>query len=290
MTGMQRQLILVTGLSGAGKSTALKYLEDIGYETVDNLPLALLQPLVDLPSSRALAIGIDCRTRDFAATALLKQLDLLRAQGGWAISLVYFDSGDESLIRRFMATRRRHPLADDRPVMDGIALERELTAPLRTAADFMLDTSMMNLPELRQWLQGHFARSASSQLAVQLVSFSFRNGLPREADLVFDVRFLKNPHYVPALQPYSGENADVGRYIAGDPAFAPFFDKTAEMLLSLLPHYGREGKQYLTIAVGCTGGRHRSVYVAARLAQLLTDKGYDARLSHRDKDKSEGSL
>lgn len=284
-----KKLLLVTGLSGAGKTSVLKRLEDMGYEAVDNPPLALLPPLLasyDDRAATALAVGVDCRSHDFRAEDLLRQLEGAQKRG-WQAQLVFIDADDDALLRRFTATRRRHPLAHDRSVMDGIALERGLLQSLKRAAHQSLDTSQMSLPDLRDWLAGHFALSQRPRLAVQVLSFSYRLGLPREADLVFDARFLKNPHYVEALRPLTGVDVPVGQFIMTDPAFTPFFGKMAEMLLSLLPHYGREGKQYLTIAVGCTGGRHRSVFVAEKLARLLTDEGYDAMLRHRDKDKDE---
>jgi UPF0042 nucleotide-binding protein len=283
-------VLLVSGMSGAGKASALKILEDLGYEAVDNLPLSLLPSLAAgsggaAAPKRALAVGIDSRTRDYDPGTFADLLAELRRRQDLGVRLLFLDCDDEVLQNRFTATRRRHPLAGDRRLSDGIALERRLMAPLRDYADLTLDTSHLALPELRQLLAAHFALDAGPGINLMVMSFAFGRGLPREADLVFDVRFLSNPHYQEALRPRTGEDAGVGAYIAADPAFPPFFQGLGDMLLALLPHYEREGKRYLTVAVGCTGGRHRSVFVAGKLAQLLSDEGYRISLRHRDKDK-----
>jgi len=279
--------VLVTGLSGAGRSTALKVLEDLGYEAVDNLPLSLLASLVrpgDRPL-RPLAIGVDIRTRDFAVDPLLREVDRLTALSGVAASVLFVDCDDEVLQRRFTETRRRHPLADDRPVSDGIRREREMVARLRERADVVLDTTVMKLGDLKQALSGYFALERGTGLAVTVVSFAYRSGLPREADLVIDTRFLDNPHYVSELEPLTGLEPRVADYVASDPAFASFLAGLEAWLAPLLPRYEREGKSYLTIAVGCTGGRHRSVVVAERLAAWLAGLGRRATLIHRDIDR-----
>ena len=285
------RVLVVSGMSGAGKSTALKVLEDLGYEAVDNLPLSLLRRLTsepptpaDSPARRALAVGIDTRTRDFRPESLLAKLGALRERPDLEARLVFMDCDDGILQSRFTATRRRHPLAADRPVGDGIAIERRLMWPLRRHADDVIDTSQTTLPELRRQLSARFALGAEPGLNLQVLSFSYARGLPREADLVFDVRFLENPHYNEKLRPLTGDAPEVAAFIAADPTFTPFFRGLGDMLVSLLPHYSREGKRYLTIAVGCTGGRHRSVFVAGKLAQLLADEGYRVALRHRDRD------
>jgi UPF0042 nucleotide-binding protein len=281
----RRQVLLVTGLSGAGHTTALKVLEDLGYEAVDNLPLFLLGGLAgDVAGAelRPMAIGVDSRTRDFTAAALAEHRDRLTADPGLEVRLLYLDCGDESLRRRFTETRRRHPLALDRPIDDGIRRERQLLAPLRESADLVIDTTDLAIGDLRRLLRGHFGLDHRPAAAIAIVSFSYRNGLPREADLVFDVRFLRNPHYDPALRPLTGRDAEVGQFVAADPAFAPFFASLTQLLLPLLPSFEREGKSYLTIAVGCTGGRHRSVYVAERLAAWLAAQERPAIVRHRD--------
>ncbi|HYM31427.1 MAG TPA: RNase adapter RapZ [Candidatus Cybelea sp.] len=289
MSGSRIRLLLVSGLSGAGKSSALKILEDLGYEAVDNLPLALLsglappEPANDAAASpHAIAVGIDSRTRGFDAERLVATLGDFRARGDVDARLLFLECDDAELLHRFTATRRRHPLASDRPVADGIAHERQLMAKLRDAADQVIDTTDVSLPELRHVLSERCALDAEHGLNITVASFSYRRGLPREADLVFDVRFLKNPYYVANLTDLTGDRPEVGAYIASDAAFTPFFQGLSEMLLTLLPHYSREGKSYLTIAIGCTGGRHRSVYVAEKLARLLRDEGYRVSLRHRD--------
>ncbi len=277
------RLVLVTGMSGAGRSTALRVLEDEGYEAIDNLPLSLLNAVVhEVGLQRPIAVGVDIRTRDFAVGPILAQLDGLAADPHFAITLLFVDCDDEVLGRRFTETRRRHPLAQGRPVADGIAVERRLVAPLRERADLVIDSSHLTPADLRQQLLGRFGLEATLGMSVFVTSFSFRQGLPREADLVFDVRFLANPHYDPALKPLSGQNAAVADYVTQDAGFAPFFGQLTAMLEGLLPRYEREGKSYLTIAVGCTGGRHRSVFVAERLAAWLGERGRQVHLAHRD--------
>ena len=281
------RVVLVTGLSGAGKTTALKTLEDLGYEVVDNLPLGMVANL--LPATTALAVGIDVRTHDFRIDSLFAELDSLAAHPELDTRLLFLDCDDDVLRRRFTETRRPHPLADDRPVSDGIRHERSLMYPVRARADLALDTSRLSQPELRRLLVGHFALDEAAGLRVFVTSFAFRHGLPREADLVFDVRFLRNPHYVPDLKPLRGRDAGVADYVAADDAFAPFFESLVAWLLPLLPRYAAEGKSYLTLAVGCTGGRHRSVAVAERLAARLSEAAIAVQIAHRDVDRQQTS-
>jgi UPF0042 nucleotide-binding protein len=280
----RRRVVIVSGLSGAGKSTALRALEDAGYEAVDNLPLSFLGALVQAggEGTRPLAIGIDARTRDFAPQPVLDALAGLRASPGVDARLLYLDADDEVLRRRFTETRRRHPLALDRPVLDGIQAERSLLWALREGADIALDTSNATGAELRRMVQERLADDLRPGLVVAVVSFAYRWGLPREADLVFDVRFLANPHYEPALEPLTGRDPAVGAFIERDPGFEAFFAGLVAMLAALLPRYEREGKSYLTIGCGCTGGKHRSVHVAERLARWLRQRGRQVKLVHRD--------
>jgi RNase adaptor protein for sRNA GlmZ degradation len=277
------RVVLVTGLSGAGRATALKGLEDLGYEAIDNLPLNLLEAIVVVGTlSRPIAVGVDTRTRDFAAEPVLDQLEVLAADEQLDLTLLFLDCDDDALKRRFTETRRRHPLAKGRPVADGIAVERRLVKPLRDRADLVIDTSKLSPWELRHVLSGHLKPFGSQGMSIFVTSFSYREGLPREADLVFDMRFLANPHYEPNLRPLTGRDQAVVDYIAADPHFAPFFTHLTAMLESLLPRYAAEGRSYLTIAIGCTGGRHRSVMTAEKLAAWLASKEHRINLNHRD--------
>ncbi|HZL60494.1 MAG TPA: RNase adapter RapZ [Stellaceae bacterium] len=280
------RLLVVTGMSGAGRSTALKTLEDMGYEAVDNLPLTLLPKLVGpRPGNVPLAIGVDVRTRDFAVPSLVKALDELVKGKNIDLKMVFLDCDDDRLERRYTETRRRHPLAAERPVADGIRLERQRVWPLRDRADLVLDTSSLTPGDLKRVLQGQFALDHAPGITIFVTSFSYRHGLPRDADLVFDMRFLKNPHYVESLQELSGRDRAVGQFIEGDPDLAPRFNELCDWLARLLPRYEAEGKSYLTIAIGCTGGRHRSVYVAERLVAWLAGEGRRVALLHRDLDR-----
>ena len=284
------RLVLVTGMSGAGKTTALKTLEDTGYEAVDNLPLKLLSTLLrpGAAGSEALAINLDVRTRDFTVDAFEAEIAPLATREDLDVRILFVDCDDEVLQRRYTETRRRHPLADDRPVIDGIRHERNLIQRLRERADVVLDTTDLAEGDLRRIVAGNFALDDRPALTIFVTSFSYRLGLPREADLVFDVRFLANPHYDPLLRPLTGLDPAVGEHVENDPAFKPFSDALAAMLPPLLPRFEREGKSYLTIAVGCTGGRHRSVFVAERLAALIGEHGHRVRVRHRELDRSPG--
>lgn len=279
------RVLVVSGMSGAGKSTALKALEDLGYEVVDNLPLALFDRLLDpaeLTAARPIAFGIDSRTRGFDAEAIAARLQALRADG-MDVRLLFLDCAGGELTRRFSETRRKHPLALDRPAADGIAAERELLAPLRRWADAVIDTTDTLAADLRNQIADRFGGEGGRPLTLTILSFGFARGLPRDADLVFDMRFLANPHWDLDLRPMTGEDDAVADYVAADPAFEPAFERIADLLLTLLPGYGREGKAYLTVAFGCTGGRHRSVFIARRIAARLEAAGYAPHLIHRDK-------
>ena len=279
-----RQVVLVTGLSGAGNSTVLKALEDLGYEAIDNLPLVLAGAVMGRSEDRVrpIAIGIDSRTRDFTAASLHEQLVALRGRPDLAVQMIFVDCDDDVLQRRFTETRRRHPLAVDRPVVSGIQQERAILMPLRDQADRLIDTSMLTIHDLRRLVETEFGLAPGTGLFVIVTSFSYRRGLPREADLVFDVRFLENPHWDPDLRPLTGLDERVQRYITADPDFTTFFDGLIGLLGPLLPRYNREGKRYLTLAVGCTGGKHRSVFVTERLAAWLRSMGLRVGVVHRD--------
>jgi UPF0042 nucleotide-binding protein len=289
--GRAMRLVLVTGMSGAGRSSALRALEDAGYEAVDNLPLALLDAIVASEGlrGRGLAIDVDIRSRGFSAPELAGAIDALFARPGLDGRLLFIDCDDEVLRRRFTETRRRHPLAKDRPVLDGIRHERRQIEVVRARADVVIDTTELSVADLRRLVVGHFPLERD-RLSVFVVSFGFRKGVPREADLVFDVRFLANPHYVEALRPRTGLDAPVVAHVTADPAFAGFLAGLERLILPLLPLYEREGKHYLTIAVGCTGGRHRSIVVAERLGAILAREGQEVRVAHRDLDLAEAGV
>ena len=278
-------LVLVTGVSGAGRTTTLKILEDFGFDAVDNLPLRMLSALVpsDCRPEQPIAIGLDIRTRDFGVDQFVEIVGKLRTQTGMDPLMIYVDADTTVLQRRFTETRRPHPLSHDRPLVDAIEHEKRLMAPIAATADMRIDTSRLKSAELRKILQDQFDIGENEGMAIFVKSFSFRQGVPAEADLVFDVRFLRNPHYDPELRILTGMNAKVGQYIEEDPDYAGFITRLKAMLEPVLPRYAQEGKSYLTIAIGCTGGQHRSVYTARILNDWIAELGYDTHLSHRDK-------
>jgi len=284
------QAVIVTGMSGAGKSSALKALEDLNFEAVDNVPLSLLEAIITGGHSqlsapgfeRPVAVGVDIRTRDFGVDEFLNRLDQITNSFDIQAQILFIDCDDDVLLRRYEETRHRHPMAMDRPVADGIQRERKLVSPLRQRADLVIDTTGIGPGELKTILQAQFAEDAKHELTVFVTSFSYRHGLPREADLVFDARFLRNPHYESELRELSGRDEAVGAYVKADEAYDPFFDNLTQMLKPLMPRFEAEGKSYLTIAIGCTGGRHRSVFVAEQLAKWFDKAGLQAQLNHRD--------
>jgi UPF0042 nucleotide-binding protein len=284
----KQRIILLTGMSGAGLSTALKSFEDLGYESVDNLRLSFIPALVadaEADSSVSLAIAVDTRNPNFTAEDLLAVLDALRARDEFQTTLLFLDCSDETLQRRFTETRRRHPLAVDRPVTDGIKRERVLLAKLAEAADHVIDTSLLSLHDLRRLIAGTYRLDAEPGLSIYVTSFSYRGGVPREADLLFDARFLLNPYWDPKLRTLTGQDEAIKAYVKRDPDYAAFMHNLSAFLVPLLPRYQQEGKSYLTIAIGCTGGRHRSVVVAEDLANELAGHGYIVGLGHRDLEK-----
>jgi UPF0042 nucleotide-binding protein len=280
---VNHRVVIVTGMSGAGKSSALKALEDLGYEAVDNLPLSLLPALVSgAPEDLPIAVGVDSRTREFSAERFTAMLEEVGQLAHVTPHLLFLDCDDEALMRRFTETRRRHPLADDRPVSVGIEMERSLMAPVLARADRVIDTSSMIVTDFRKAMQQRFQIAGRMPMRIFIQSFSYRNGLPRDADLVFDVRFLRNPHYVEALRPGTGKDPAVQDHIRGDQGFSEFWARLTGFLELLAPRFEEEGKSYLTIAVGCTGGRHRSVFVAESLAEWFAARGTGAELRHRE--------
>jgi UPF0042 nucleotide-binding protein len=263
-------VVIVTGLSGGGKASILRALEDVGYEAVDNPPLTMLEEMVSRGEGK-LAIGIDARTRGFSAGDVLDAIARLRGNPALLLQLVYAWADDATLLRRFSESRRRHPLAQQGRVADGIAAEIALTEPLRSNADLVVDTSDLPIANLRRLIERHFGADAGqAAMTVSLVSFGFPKGLPREADLVFDARFLRNPHYDPILRPRTGMDPDVGAYVESDPDFLTFFSRIVDLIELVLPRFVQEGKKYATITIGCTGGRHRSVHLIEKLANHLT--------------------
>lgn len=278
------RVLVVTGLSGAGRTTALKALEDMDCEAVDNLPVRLLPSLVRQgpADGRGLAIGVDVRTRDFRAEAFAREIESLRDSTTGLVELLYLDSDDDVIERRYTETRRVHPMASDRPLADGIAAERRMLSPLRETADIVIDSSRTNIHEFGRILRDRLVGSPSGEANVLVTSFSYRNGVPRDADMVIDVRFLRNPHYEPALRSLTGRHPGVGTFIAEDPDFDEFIKRLIDLFSLLLPRFNEEGKSYLTIAIGCTGGRHRSVYVAERLQTWFAEQTAQVDVRHRD--------
>jgi RNase adapter protein RapZ len=289
---MVKRVVVVSGLSGAGKASILRALEDIGYNAVDNPPLTLLETLITR-ADQPIAIGLDTRSRGFDADLVRRAVMRLKATPGVRADLVYAWADETALLRRYTETRRRHPMAPQGRVTDGIRAEEALTRPLRDEADLVLDTSELPLADLRRRIEHRYRPGLEEHgdvpgLAVSLVSFAFPAGLPREADMVFDARFLRNPHYDPILRPGTGLDAAVAAYVEADPDFGRFFQGLLDLLTLVIPRFVQEGKKYATIAIGCTGGRHRSVHIAERLARELkasTSLGMDAlevAVTHRE--------
>lgn len=283
-----KRIIIVSGLSGAGKSSVLKILEDLGFEVIDNLPLSVLQQVISgTADNKSVALGVDARTRDFDCEKLCAICSEIKKDPTIGEKIIFLDCDDEKLLRRFTETRRSHPLAKNKKLSDGIASERDLMSDLRKKSDIIIDTTDMKISDLRSVVQAEFSESVSKQMVVSVMSFSYREGLPREADLVFDVRFLRNPHYDPDLRPLTGQSEKVGAYIEQDPDYFSFFKRLKDFIAPLLPRFEQEGKTRLTIAVGCTGGKHRSVYMAEQLYKWLLDqKTCIVTLTHRELDKN----
>lgn len=285
---IRRPFVVVTGLSGAGRATALHALDDLGYIAVDNVPLPLLGDLMrstgGRPGEKALplAFGVDTRTFGFDAHELVECVRQLRRQPALAVKLLFLECDTEILRRRYTESRRPHPMAPDRPVPDGISEERKQIGWMSDSADVTIDTSALSPHRFKTILAGHFALGPSAGVRLTVMSFSYRRGLPREADLVFDARFLKNPHYEPSLKALTGRAPEVAAFIATDQDYRPFIDRLKAFVGPLLPRFDAEGKSYLTVAIGCTGGRHRSVAVAEELADWLRGAGRSVTLSHRD--------
>lgn len=278
--------MLVTGPSGAGRSTAIHALEDLGYEVIDNLPLSLVPRLIDGPPlDRPIALGIDVRNREFGATALIELIDTLTRDPRVGLEVLYIDCAVDVLIRRFSETRRRHPLAANETPAEGIGREMDLLAPIRARADHLIDTSEMSPHDLKAELQTWYSKSAAEPMAVSLQSFSYKRGLPRGLDMVFDCRFLRNPYWDPALRGRDGRDPAVAAHVAEDPRFAEFLSRLEGLLLMLLPAHLAEGKAHLSIGFGCTGGQHRSVAVAESLSKRLAEAGWPVSKRHREMER-----
>ncbi|ETX30875.1 RNase adapter RapZ [Roseivivax isoporae] len=277
------RVVLVTGPSGAGRSTAINALEDLGYEAIDNMPVSLVPRLVDGPApTHPLALGIDVRNREFSVEALLELCDTLRGWPGVAPELLYLDCRPDVLVRRYSETRRRHPLTPDAAPTEGIARERALLDPVREAADTLIDTSEFSPHELRDELVARFGPDGARPLAVTLSSFSYKRGVPQGADMILDCRFLANPHWIPELRDLTGLDPEVVAHVAADPLHAGFLERVEDMLRFLLPAYRDEGKAHFAVAFGCTGGQHRSVAVTEAVARGLAEVGWRVSIRHRE--------
>jgi UPF0042 nucleotide-binding protein len=280
------ELVIITGLSGSGKGTVLKTLEDNGYYAVDNLPLDLIPKFAELtrdsPNIRRAALVVDIRDRE-QLQRFPEVFDKVRRSIG--TRLIFLDADDDTLVRRYSETRRPHPLGPDKSVLRNVRAERKKLDPIRALADHVIATSEMNVHQLRKRISENFGAAEESRLRVYVTSFGFRHGVPPESDLVFDVRFLPNPNYIPEFKEKTGKNPGVARYIRSFPQTREFMERISALLIYLLPHYIGEGKSYLTIAFGCTGGHHRSVMMAEEMHKRLTKAGYPSKVSHRDIEK-----
>ncbi|AZI34638.1 RNase adapter RapZ [Caenibius tardaugens] len=285
----RQRILLITGMSGAGKTTALRVLEDLGWEAIDNFPVRLLDRLIREQGSAAtdkihapLAIGFDARTRGFDPEGTIALVKELTAREDLVVSTLFLDCSGQELERRYNENRRRHPLADGKPVSIGIAAERELLTPLRHWADAVISTTDFSSHDLQQAIRDQFADTAAREMTVTVSSFGFARGVPPIADLMFDMRFLDNPHWQPDLRELTGRDAPVGEHIRRDPAYQESFERIRDLLLLLLPRYEKQGKSYVNIAFGCTGGRHRSVFVTEQIAQALREAGFSPTVLHRN--------
>jgi len=280
------KLVVISGLSGAGKSHALKSFEDVGYFCIDNLPPALLPPFVELCHQqggeiRNVALGIDVRERVFF-TDLVGVLERVRALGH-SVELLFLEAREEVLVRRFSESRRPHPLLPDLPVLEGVKFEKERLAELRRHADRIIDTSDLTVHELRDLLARQFSQdSVPRRLTISIISFGYKFGVPYDIDLLFDVRFLRNPFFIPELKPLTGEDQRVRAFVLADPDAVAFISHLDQLFKFLIPLFERERRSYLNVAIGCTGGRHRSVSVAKRLQESFAAAGYPSTVVHRD--------
>ncbi len=287
----EHRLVLITGPSGAGRSTAIHVLEDLGYEGIDNIPLTLVPRLLDGPPlGRPIALGLDARNRDFNTTALIELIDSLTRDPRVSLEVLYLDCAPAELIRRFSETRRRHPLAPDETPAEGIEREVDLLAPIRVRADHLIDTTDLSPHDLKADIARWFDPGRSGRLAVSVQSFSYKRGVPRGVDMIFDCRFLANPHWDAALRPLDGRDPRVAAFVRADPRFDEFFRRLRDLLLMLLPAHLEEGKAHLAIGFGCTVGQHRSVAVAEMLGAALAEAGWPVSKRHRELERKGAAI
>lgn len=284
-------IVLVTGPSGAGRSVSIDALEDLGFEAIDNIPLSLVPRLLEGPPlSNPLALGLDTRNREFSADGLIELVDSLHRAPGVQAELLYLDSDIDTLVRRFSETRRRHPLSPDGAPLTGILRELDLLVPVRARADHLITTTDLTPHQLKAEIAHRFAPRSGQPMALSVQSFSYKRGLPRGVDIVFDCRFLANPHWNPELRPLDGRDPRVAAHVEADPRFADFFARVDGLIASLLDSFVDEGKTALTVAFGCTGGKHRSVTLAEKLAQALADRGWRVSKRHRELERQDAGI
>lgn len=280
---LDHHLVFVTGPSGAGRTTTIRVLEDLGYEGIDNIPLSLVPRLVEgTPLGRPIALGLDVRNRDFNATSLIELIDKLTRDPRVELEVLYLDCAPSVLIQRFSETRRRHPLAPDETPAQGVEREIDLLTPIRVRADHLIDTTDLTQHDLKAEIARRFDPGTTGRLSVSVQSFSYKRGVPRGMDMIFDCRFLANPHWQPALRPLDGRDPAVESFVRTDPRFAEFFQRVSELLLFLLPAHVDEGKAHLAIGFGCTGGQHRSVAMAEMIGSALAEAGWPVSKRHRE--------
>lgn len=287
--GVQR-LVLVTGPSGAGRSTAIHALEDMGFEAIDNLPLSLIPRLLDGPARPVpLALGLDVRNRDFSAANLIELIDALTRNPAFAPEVLFLDCATETLVRRYSETRRRHPLAAESTPAEAIGAERDLLGAVRDRADVLIDTTDLSPHDLRAELAAAFDLRGGRGLSVSVQSFSYKRGVPRGLDMMFDCRFLANPHWVDTLRPFDGRDPQVRSFVMSDPRYAEFFERVRDLILFALPAQVEEGKSHLAIGFGCTGGQHRSVTIAENIADALAQAGWPVSKRHRELERRDAA-
>lgn len=288
--GVQR-LVLITGPSGAGRSTAINVLEDLGFEAIDNLPLSLIPRLLDGPARPVpLALGLDVRNRDFSSSNVIELIDRLTRMPEYSPEVLFLDCDADVLVRRYNETRRRHPLNPHSEPMAGVQAEIDLLAPIRVRADVLVDTSELSPHDLKAELTRWFDLRPDKNLSVSLHSFSYKRGVPRGVDVMFDCRFLANPHWEPELRPFDGRDARVQDHVTADPRFDEFFARTRDLVRFLLPAHTQEGKSHLAVGFGCTGGKHRSVTLVEKMAAALADAGWPVSIRHRELERRVAAL